>query len=120
VASALVLAFALLLGEPRSLGDSSKTLPALAYLVLAPSILGYVLYFRLHHRVGPARANLVVYVAPVAAVLVGLIAFGESVTIIELGGMALIVAGLYVVQRGRRRETGAGTPPSVGKRSSQD
>ena len=101
VASALVGSLALAFGEPGTLGDSSRTLPALAYLVAAPSIVGYVLYFRLHHRVGPARANLVVYVGPIVAVVVGALAFGESVTTVEVAGMALIVIGLYLVQRGR-------------------
>jgi drug/metabolite transporter (DMT)-like permease len=103
VAGAFVGTLSLITAEPRTLGNSVVALPALAYLVAAPSILGYVLYFRLHHRVGPARANLVVYVGPVAALLVGLVAFGESVTTIEIAGLLLIVAGLYLVERGRRR-----------------
>jgi probable blue pigment (indigoidine) exporter len=106
VAAALVGVMAAVLGEPRALGNTSVTLPALAYLVVVPSILGYVLYFRLHHRVGPSRANLVVYVGPVVAVMVGFLLFGEKVTAIEIGGMALIVAGLYIVHRGRLTKKG--------------
>jgi probable blue pigment (indigoidine) exporter len=106
VAAALVGAIAISVGEPRALGNASATLPTLAYLVVFPSILGYVLYFRLHHRVGPSRANLVVYVGPVVAVIVGFVLFGEKVTPIEIGGMALIVVGLYIVQRGRLTKKG--------------
>jgi probable blue pigment (indigoidine) exporter len=109
VATALVGAIALVLGEPHVLGNTSQTLPALAYLVAAPSILGYVLYFRLHHRVGPTHANLVVYVAPVVALLVGVFAFGEAATWVEGGGLVLIATGLYLVQRGRRPSSAAGS-----------
>ena len=105
VAGALTGAVGLALGEPRTLGHPSVTLPALAYLIAAPSILGYTIYFRLHHRVGPNRANLVGYVGPIAGVLVGLVVFGESVTAFEVGGMVLIVGGLVLVQRGRRAPT---------------
>jgi probable blue pigment (indigoidine) exporter len=101
VAAALTGAVALGLGEPLTMGNSNVTAPALAYLIVAPSILGYTIYFRLHHRVGPSRANLVGYVGPIAGVLVGLFVFGESVGGFEIGGMVLIVAGLILVQRGR-------------------
>ncbi len=110
VAGGLVGAFSLSLGEPWTLGDLSTTGPALAYLVAVPSLLGYVLYFQLHHRVGPARANLVAYVAPVAGVLVGLFVFGEPVFLVELSGLALIVAGLLVVHRARARRPEGGAP----------
>jgi probable blue pigment (indigoidine) exporter len=103
VASGLVGVMALLLREHGTFGNSSVTVPALLYLVFAPSILGYVLYFRLHHRVGPSRANLVVYVGPVVAVLVGFLVFSEKVTEVEVAGMVIIVAGLYLVQRARQR-----------------
>jgi probable blue pigment (indigoidine) exporter len=105
VAGALTGGVALGLGEPLTMGRTSVTLPALAYLIAAPSILGYTIYFGLHHRVGLSRANLVGYIGPVAGVVVGLLVFGESVSGFEIGGMVLIVAGLVIVQRGRLAPT---------------
>jgi probable blue pigment (indigoidine) exporter len=88
------------------------TVFALAYLVLLPSLVGYTLYFSLHHQVGPARANLVAYVNPVAAVLVGTLVFAEPFQLWELGGFALIIVGLTVLTRYRRpRGGGAGAAP---------
>jgi probable blue pigment (indigoidine) exporter len=104
-------AIAVGLREPPTLGQYSVTLPALAYLVVSPSVLGYALYFGLHHRIGPGRANVVVYVAPVAAVLIGLLAFGERVSAIEIGGMAVIAAGLFIVERTRPVPSAPGGPP---------
>lgn len=112
VASGLVGGISLVFGEPPTLGQLSTTGPALAYLVAVPSLLGYVLYFGLHHRVGPARANLVAYVAPVVGVLVGFVVFGESVYLVEIGGLALIVLGLLIVHRARTRTAShAAAPP---------
>jgi drug/metabolite transporter (DMT)-like permease len=110
VAGGLVGAFSLGSGETWTLGRLSTTGPALAYLVAVPSLLGYVLYFGLHHRVGPTRANVVTYVAPVAAVVVGFLVFGEPVYLVELGGLALIVVGLLVVHRARAAGVAVAAP----------
>ncbi len=102
VAGALLGAVGAGLGEPFTLGHPAMVLPSLAFLVIFPGVLGYALYFRIHHRSGPTRANLVGYVNPVTGVVVGLLVFGETVTGLELGGMALIAFGLFLLQRGSR------------------
>jgi probable blue pigment (indigoidine) exporter len=91
--------------EPHSaLPLSSPVLLALAYLVVLPSVTGYALYFALHHRVGPGRANVVAYVNPVAALAVGTLLLGEPFQWWELAGFALIVIGLTLVTGlGRKR-----------------
>ncbi len=103
IAGAVVGAGALALGEPLELGHGPTVPLSLGYLVAFSGVLGYSLYFRIHHRSGPTRANLVGYINPVTGVLVGVIVFGETVTGIELGGMALIALGLFLVQRDRAR-----------------
>jgi drug/metabolite transporter (DMT)-like permease len=77
---------------------NTTVLLALLYLIALPSIVGYSLYFRLLHRVGPHRANLVTYVNPVAGIVVGVALLGESVSASELFGFLLIVAGLVLVR----------------------
>jgi probable blue pigment (indigoidine) exporter len=99
IAGAAVGAGGVALGEPLKLGHEPTVLLTLVFLVVFPGVLGYTLYFRIHHRSGPTRANLVGYINPVTGVLVGLIVFGEIVTGLELGGMALIALGLFLVQR---------------------
>jgi drug/metabolite transporter (DMT)-like permease len=91
--------------EPHSsLPLSRDVLLSLAYLVLLPSVAGYALYFSLHHRVGPSRANVVAYVNPVAALSIGTLLFAEPFQWWELAGFALIVIGLTLVTRMGRRE----------------
>jgi probable blue pigment (indigoidine) exporter len=74
-------------------------LVSLAYLIAIPSIAGYTIYFRLLHRVGPSRSNLVTYVAPLAGIGIGILLLGESPSPTELFGFVLIVLGLLFVQR---------------------
>lgn len=92
--------------EPHSaLPLTANVLDSLAYLVLFPSLAGYALYFSLHHRVGPGRANVVAYVNPVAALLVGTLVFAEPFNGWELVGFALVVVGLALVMGLLRRPT---------------
>lgn len=98
VVATVFLAVLLPVVEPQSsLPISSPVLLALAYLVLLPSLTGYALYFALHHRVGPGRANVVAYVNPVAALTVGTLLLGEPFNAWELVGFGLIVLGLALV-----------------------
>ncbi|HLY77526.1 MAG TPA: EamA family transporter [Thermoplasmata archaeon] len=124
IAGLVVGAASLAAREPLGLGHGLTVPLALVYLVFLPGVLGYTLYFRIHHRSGPTRANLVGYINPVTGVLVGLLVFGEAVTGFELGGMALIALGLFLVQKDHarpgsaqtRKEGGASvtpTPPSL-------
>ncbi|MCI4328626.1 MAG: EamA family transporter [Thermoplasmata archaeon] len=99
--------------EPHpTLPLNSGGLLALAYLVLLPSLVGYALYFYLHHQVGPGRANVVAYVNPVAAISIGTLLFGESFQLWELAGFALVIAGLTILTRyGRPRPLVSGPAP---------
>jgi probable blue pigment (indigoidine) exporter len=66
-------------------------------LVVFASLFGYVVYFRLHHRIGPARANLIAYLIPIVGIGIGSGFFGEPITVWEVGGFLLIAAGLSLV-----------------------
>ncbi len=112
VAGAFVGALALLTQEPMTLGNGGTVLPALAFLVVFPGILGYSLYFHIHHTAGPTRANIVGYVNPVTGVLVGLLVFGEVVTGVEIGGLLLIATGLFLLQRDPLRKLASPAPAS--------
>lgn len=70
---------------------------ALLVLVVFASLLGYMAYFTLHHRVGPGRANLVAYLLPLVGIGLGSGLFGEPVTIWEILGFLLVAAGLSLV-----------------------
>jgi drug/metabolite transporter (DMT)-like permease len=103
VGGALVGTLAPTVGEPLRLGLGPIVLGTLVFLVICTGVVGYTLYFQIHHRSGPTRASLVGYTNPIVGVLVGLIIFSETVTAVEVGGMALILLGLYLLQRDHAR-----------------
>jgi drug/metabolite transporter (DMT)-like permease len=98
---ALVMhSLSLALGE--SLADAAFTaeaVGALAYLSLAASGLGFLVYFDLLDRLGPIQINLVSYVAPVFAAIAGYLWLGERVTAATVAGFLLVVAGFALVKR---------------------
>jgi probable blue pigment (indigoidine) exporter len=97
VAGALLGAVALALPGPAALPLSPRVLGALTILVVLSSVLGYFAYFALHRRVGPVRANVVAYVAPLVGVALGTGLFGEPTTIAEFGGVVVVLAGVTLV-----------------------
>ena len=79
---------------------------ALIGLALLSTAMAYVLFFRLLATAGATNTVLVTLLVPVSAVLLGEVVLGESVAPPQLGGMALIGAGLLVMDGrvlGRRR-----------------
>lgn len=82
---------------PERLPLTAAVWGPLLVLVVFSSLLGYVVYFRLHHSIGPNRANLVAYLLPLVGVGLGTGLFGEPVTVWEVGGFLLIVTGLSLV-----------------------
>ncbi len=73
---------------------------SLAGLVVLSSIGGYFVYFQLHHRVGPVRANVVAYLLPPIGIGLGSGFLGEPVTVLELVGVVIVLAGVTLVVRG--------------------
>jgi drug/metabolite transporter (DMT)-like permease len=90
------------LGLGESVADIQWTrtgLLALAYLVVASSAFGYLLYFDLLERLGPIEINLVSYAAPVAAALTGLVLLGERPSYLTGVGFLLILGGFGLLKR---------------------
>ncbi|HYA54317.1 MAG TPA: EamA family transporter, partial [Thermoplasmata archaeon] len=104
---------------PQRLPLTVDVWSALASLVVLASLLGYVVYFRLHHSIGPSRANLVAYLLPLVGIGLGSGLFGEAITVGEVLGFVLVVVGLSLVfASGGRRGPGAGVAGTVLRASS--
>ena len=98
VAGALLYGLAGVSGEGVVVPCTGTVGLSLLYLAAVSSVLGMTIYLRLHHRIGPSRANLVAYVNPLAGIAVGILLLGESLTLSELGGLLLIVSGLGLLR----------------------
>jgi len=98
--AALMHAVSLGLGESLSaVTVSVEGLLALAYLSLAASALGFLIYFDLLDRLGAVEINLVSYVAPIFAALAGWFFLDERLSVATAVGFALIFVGFLLVKR---------------------
>jgi drug/metabolite transporter (DMT)-like permease len=96
----LLMLTAALLGEFR--GFNVQTVSrgawlALAYLIVAGSIIGFTAYIWLIHHESPSKVGTYAYVNPVVAVLVGHFLGGETVGPRAIVGMALVLTSVVVI-----------------------
>ena len=96
---------AALLGEFREFhaqAVSAKAWMALAYLVVAGSIIGFTAYVWLIHHESPTKVGTYAYVNPVVAVLVGYFFGGEALGPRTLLGTFLVLISVVVITTGKR------------------
>ncbi|ELY48850.1 DMT family transporter [Natronorubrum bangense] len=92
-------AASLSLGEPQSVDWTPAALLALVYLVPIAGGLGYLLYFDLLDRIGSVEINLVSYLLPVFAALVGWLALDEGLESTTIVGFLVVAVGFGLVKR---------------------
>jgi drug/metabolite transporter (DMT)-like permease len=88
---------AALRGEHLAALPTLRATLALAYLLVAGSLLGFSAYIYLLHHTRPALASSYAYVNPPVAVLVGVALAGETVTTLDLAGMVVILASVAAI-----------------------
>ena len=103
---AAVLLGELRLGELRAAGWLW-----LACLALVSTVFAVGLFFAGLRRVGPTRASILSNVEPLVAVVLAMLVFGEVLSAVQLGGGALILAGVVVLQVRLRAATSASRGP---------
>ena len=77
------------------------TLAAVVALGAGGTGIAFLIFYMLNADIGPSRASLVAYVAPVFSVLYGVTLLDERVTLGTLAGLVLILGGSYVAMEGR-------------------
>jgi probable blue pigment (indigoidine) exporter len=89
------------MGEPIDTGGwmHPQALGSLAFLVLVSSVLGFFLYFSLLEALGPVELNMVSYVAPAIAAVVGWLYLGERIYPSTVFGFVLIAVGFALTKR---------------------
>lgn len=68
-------------------------------LALPGTALAFTLWFSLLHRAELTRLNTFTFLTPVFALIIGALFFAETLTLLELGGVLLILAGLTWISR---------------------
>jgi drug/metabolite transporter (DMT)-like permease len=94
---------------PLRLPSLPITWLALAWLGLLGSCLAYLLYYFLIHAWGPTRATVVTYVFPVVGLVLGILFLHETADWRLLGGSALIVVSIGVINLRGRKALGQST-----------
>lgn len=92
------------LAEPQTFVVTTESVLALAYLSLAASAAGFLIYFDLLDRLGPIEINLVSYVAPIFAALSGWFFLDEVVGASTVLGFLVIFSGFALLKRDALRE----------------
>jgi len=96
--SLTLLPLALLVDRPGlSPLPGVRTWAAVSGLAVLCTALAYVIYFRVLARAGASNLLLVTLLMPVNAVLLGVTLLGEPIEPRQVAGMALIAAGLVVI-----------------------
>jgi drug/metabolite transporter (DMT)-like permease len=98
---AVLLVFALLIGERFPASPPLPATLALVYLAIAGSLVGFSAYLYLLNTVRPALATSYAYVNPPVAVLIGVLLGGETVHPLDLLAMAVILGGVALIAMAR-------------------
>jgi drug/metabolite transporter (DMT)-like permease len=96
--SAILVPLALVVDQPWRLPmPSVGAISSLVALALISTAFAYILFFRLLARAGATNVGLVTFLIPVSAILLGGFVLGETLEIRHIAGMALIGAGLILI-----------------------
>ncbi len=76
-----------------------EALGSLIFLAIISSVLGFFLYFTLLEKLGPVELNMVSYVAPAIAAVVGWLYLGEGMYLSTVFGFLLIAVGFVLTKR---------------------
>jgi len=90
-------------------GVASVTMPdwlALGYLVVFATAVAQQAWLFGVQGIGPSRASVLGNLTPVAAVVLSALILKEAVGVVEIVGIALILAGVWLVDRQTRQSAG--------------
>lgn len=108
----LLLPVMLLVDEPWRLEmPGAASWGAVLGVALLSTALAYILYFRILAAAGATNLLLVTFLIPVSAILLGVLVLGEALLPRHLLGMALIGAGLALIDGRLPRRLAAGWRP---------
>jgi drug/metabolite transporter (DMT)-like permease len=70
-------------------------------LVIAASIIAYTAYVWLIAHESPTRVSSYAYVNPLIALAIGAVLAGERLSLLQIAGAVLVLAGVFATLRGR-------------------
>jgi len=101
--AAVLLTVALPLSGAGAPQVSASSLASLVILGVLGTGVAYVLNYQIITSEGATVAATVTYLLPVVAIVLGVVALGETVTITVLAGIALVLGGVALTRRRSRQ-----------------
>lgn len=92
----------LVVEDPADISWTPAMWAGLGYAGLVGTALAWALWFRLIRAGEASRAAAYIFFVPVTALAIGVVLFGETLTGPMVAGAALVVTGIYLVNRTRR------------------
>lgn len=89
------------IGEVPRFHVTPRTFGALMYLAIFGSVIAYTAYFVALRNMRMTTMSLYAYINPVVAVILGWLVLHERLTWVSITAMAIILAGVALVQSGR-------------------
>lgn len=96
-ASLMLAPLPLIFETPFATAPSMTAVLAVLAMAIVSTSIAYLLFFRLIDRVGVGNSMLVALLMPAVAIALGVIILGERLREEQLGGMALILAGIVII-----------------------
>lgn len=106
----LLLPMAIFL-EPPLPELTSNNLLGLAYLGLIGGALTYFLWFRGISRLEPSAVSVLIFLSPLTAIGLGWSLLDQHLSLVQISGAAIVLASVWVSQRGGTKENGDGSKP---------
>ena len=98
MSSLIILLPVLFIDQPWHLPvPSSAAIWSIVALALICTAYAYLLFFKILASAGAVNVSLVTFLVPPSAIILGIIVLGESLSGRQLIGMAIIMAGLIVI-----------------------
>jgi drug/metabolite transporter (DMT)-like permease len=111
IGGAILLIGSASLGEWRHLTTPTPAaVAAMAYLVVAGSMIAFSAYVWLLGRASPSRLASFTYVNPLVALLIGWVGGGEALPARALSGAAFVIASVVLVRGGKTQERSTAKP----------
>jgi len=81
---------------------NAETAASILYFAVFPSLLAYIIWNKAVAAIGPGRTGMYMYLMPFFGAVLGVSLLGEAFLAYHLGGIALIFAGITLVNRAPR------------------
>jgi hypothetical protein len=101
------LAVVALLTEPFAFTPTLRLALAFAYQILVPGLAATLIWFHLIGRIGAVKASAFHFLNPFFGVGIAALLLGETITGLDMIGVAIAAGGILAVQLARIRGAGA-------------